>query len=495
MLETSRPPVPGHVIRDNGARRRRPRRGAGPLGESRVKDYRSYSFWLEQAGDDLTPRPPLDGSISVDIGILGAGFTGLWTAYYLLRRDPSLTIAIVEAEIAGFGASGRNGGWCFSGFPVGPLDLLKKYGRETARDVSLAMYQSVDEVGRVCQDEGIDAHYAKGGALEIARADHDLPMLQRMYDEYAALGLESHYELLDAAGTAEHVRVAGAVGGFWNKEGAVIQPARLARGLARAVERRGATIYERSRVTDFTTGYAPLLRTERGMVRAKVIVLAGEAYMAQLPKVGNLILPLTSHMVVTEPLSAGQWEQIGWRRREVLGGFGRFNGYINHTADGRIAFGAYRARYPFNSNTTDDLDREASIFAHARTSALTWWPELRGIRFTHEWGGVFGVSRDHMPVMRYDKAHGVATGRGYSGKGVAAANLAGRVLADLITGADTSLVRLPMTSHRSRRWEPEPLRWLGYEFVSRSRLRYLRQVEERGKYPEKPILAQRLWKF
>src|SRR5690606_32564512 len=157
-----------------------------------MKDYSSYSFWLENSGDDLTPRPPLDGSISVDVGIMGAGFTGLWTAYYLLQRDPSLKIAIVEAEIAGFGASGRNGGWCFSGFPVGPLELLEKYGREAAREVSLAMYQSVDDVGRVCREEGIDAHYAKGGELEIARADYELPKLQRMYDEYAAIGLEDH---------------------------------------------------------------------------------------------------------------------------------------------------------------------------------------------------------------------------------------------------------------------------------------------------------------
>ena len=460
-----------------------------------MKDYRWYSFWLEQAGDDLTPRPPLDGSVSVDISILGAGYTGLWTAYYLLQRDPSLKIAILEAEIAGFGASGRNGGWCFSGFPVGPLDLLQKYGRESAREVMLAMYQSVDEVGRVCQAEGIDANYAKGGELKIARADYDLPLLQRGYDAFASLGLEDHYQLLDAAGTAGHVRVAGAVGGLWNKEGASIQPARLVRGLARAVERHGATIYERTRVTDFTTGYAPLLRTGRGNVRAKVIVLAGEAYMAHLPKVGNLILPLTSHMVVTEPLSAAQWRQLGWQRRELLGGFGLDNGYINHTADGRIAFGVYRARYPFNSRITDAMDRKASIFAHARASALAWWPELRGINFTHEWGGVFGAPRDHMPVMRYDKAYGVASGRGYSGEGVATSNLAGRVLADLITGADSALTRLPMASHRSRRWEPEPLRWLGYQFVSRGRLRYLRNIERRGAYPERPTLAQRLWKF
>jgi glycine/D-amino acid oxidase-like deaminating enzyme len=460
-----------------------------------MKDYRQYSFWLDTCGDDLTPRPPLDGSISVDVAILGAGFTGLWTAYHLLQRQPSLKVALVEAEIAGFGASGRNGGWCFSGFPVSPTTLSSKHGVDAARAVSLAMYDSVDDVGKVCAAEGIDASYAKGGELEIARAEYDFPKLQEMYDEFKAVGLESHYELLDAAGTEARVKVAGAVGSFWNREGAAIQPAKLARGLARAVERHGGTIYEGTRVTAITPAPSPSLVTDRGTVRAKVVVLAGEAYLSALPGYERQIIPLTSHMVVTEPLSDAQWAEIGWAQRDVLGGFGSSAGYLNHTGDGRIAFGAYRAQYPFGSKITDALDREESIFEHARQSALKWFPMLEGIRFTHSWGGVFGVPRDHMPVMRYDRATGIATGRGYVGEGVATANLSGRVLADLITEADTPLTRLPMTAHNSRPWEPEPLRWLGVKFVTLSRKRMLAKVERTGRYPERPTLAQRLWDF
>ena len=141
-----------------------------------MKDYAKYSFWLENSGDDLTPRPALDGSIQADVAILGAGFTGLWTAYHLLQREPSLKVVVVEKEIAGFGASGRNGGWCFAGFPYPPEKLTARYGRDAAKAVSLAMYDTVDDVGRVCELEGIDAHYAKGGELEIARADYDLPI-------------------------------------------------------------------------------------------------------------------------------------------------------------------------------------------------------------------------------------------------------------------------------------------------------------------------------
>ena len=460
-----------------------------------MKDYRSYSFWLEHSGDDLTPRAPLDGSITVDIAILGAGFTGLWTAYHLLQRDPSLKVAVLEAEIAGFGASGRNGGWCFAGFPISPSQLTERYGRDTARAISLAMYDSVDDVGSVSEREGIDAHYAKGGELEIARAQHELEHIEEMYEEFRAIGLEDHYELFDAGQTAERIQVAGAVGSFWNREGAAIQPARLARGLARAVERHGGTIYEQTRVLDFMPGPpAPIFHTERGDVTARVIVLAGEAYLAEQPKMRRRILPITSHIVITEPLSDDIWAEIGWERREVVGGFGTEGGYLNHTADGRIAFGPYRSHYPFRSKISDEINLQPDIFEHGRRAAQSWFPMLEGVEFTHSWGGVLGMPRDHMPVMAYNRPTGVAFAFGYTGDGVATTNLSGRTLADLITETQSELIELPMTRHRPRRWEPEPLRWIGSQLVMWSRHRNERKAEQTGKNPEGPTLAERLWR-
>jgi glycine/D-amino acid oxidase-like deaminating enzyme len=460
-----------------------------------MKDYSQYSFWLETCEDDLTPRPALDGSVDVDVAVLGAGFTGLWTAYYLLSKEPALKVAVVEAEIAGFGASGRNGGWCFAGFPVGPLELLQDYGYDIARLVSLEMYKAVDEVGRVTREETIDAHYAKGGELEVARAAYDLAKLQKMYDEFRAIGLEDHNQLLDERETRDRINVAGAVGSFWNKEGAAIQPARLARGLAQAVERLGATIYEGTRVIEFTTAPNPSLVTEYGTVKAKTIVLAGEAYLSALPKMDRAIIPLTSHMVVTEPLGLDMWEQIRWYERDVLGGFGVKGGYINHTADGRIAFGAYRANYPYKSRITDAINLDEVVFSHAREAAVDWFPMLKGVRFTHAWGGVFGVPRDRMPIMAYDRKTGIATAHGYSGEGVATANLSGRVLADLITETDSPLTTLPMTHHKGAKWEPEPLRWVGVTAVRHGRMRMLKKVEREGKYPGKPTLTQRLYDY
>ncbi len=468
----------------------------GKIGKgAALKDYGSYSFWLENSGDDLTPRAPLDGSVTVDIAILGAGFTGLWTAYHLLLRDPSLNIVILEAEIAGFGASGRNGGWCFAGFPLSPSELTGRYGRDAARAISLAMYDSVDDVGRVCEVEGIDAHFAKGGELEIARAEHDLPKLEETYNEFRDIGLDDHYELFDAAQTAERIQVAGAVGSFWNREGAAVQPARLARGLARAVERRGGTIYEQTRVLDFTPGPpAPVFHSDRGDVTARVIVMAGEAYLAEQPKLARTILPITSHIVITEPLGDDIWAQIGWERREVVGGFGIEGGYLNHTADGRIAFGPYRSHYPFRSKISDSINLQEEIFQHGRESARSWFPMLANVRFTHSWGGVLGMPRDHMPTMAYSRSTGVAFGFGYTGDGVATTNLSGRVLSHLITGTKSSLTELPMTRHRPRNWEPEPLRWIGSKMVMWSRHRSERWIEENRRHPDKPTLAERLWR-
>jgi glycine/D-amino acid oxidase-like deaminating enzyme len=431
--------------------------------------------------------------MSADVAILGAGFTGLWTAYYVLKRDPSRRVVLLEAEIAGFGASGRNGGWCYSGFPVPPRRLQERYGTETARSILLQMYESVNEVGRVCQEERIDAHYAKTGALTIARAQHHLPVLQERYEAYRQLGLEQHYALLDAKQTEEHLRVARAVGALLIKEGATIQPARLARGLARVVERLGATLYEQTRVLRVVPGRPARLVTEQGDVTAPVVVVAGEAYLASIPGFRRTLLPLTSHIVLTEPLDPACWQQIGWERREVVDSLGPLAGYLNKTADGRIAFGAYRSVYPFGSRIRDELDRQEGIFAHARTAACDWFPQLSGKRFTHAWGGVFGVPRDRMPTMSFNPQTGIACGFGYTGQGVATANLTGRVLADLITGTESELTALPMTTHRPRLWEPEPLRWLGVTLVRRSLARLERRAEQTGRYPAKPTLAQRLW--
>ena len=468
--------------------------GAQKSTRSGGKNYRSYSFWLETAGEELVPRPPLRGPAEADVAILGAGFTGLWTAYYLLEREPSLRVVVLEAEIAGFGASGRNGAWCSSAFPVGPGELARRFGREAARELLLEMRNAVEEVGRVTEAEGIDAHYFRGGQLRVARGPSQLPAIEEAYEAFRTLGLEEGLRLLDAEETARRVRITGARGALYNPYCATIHPARLARGLARAVERLGGTIFERTPVTDYETGGNPRLVTDLGEVRARTIVLAGEAYLARLRKLRRQVLPIYSLIVLTEPLPEARWAEIGWEGRECVGSSRYTVDYLSRTADGRILFGGRGAPYHFGSRIKDAYDRHEPTHEMLRQKAREWFPALEGARFTHAWGGPLGVPRDWMPTMAYDPASGVATARGYTGQGVATANLSGRTLADLILGRHTAITGLPTVNHESRPWEPEPLRWLGARYVQRGLMRVDDRAERTGEPPTGKTLAERLGK-
>jgi glycine/D-amino acid oxidase-like deaminating enzyme len=457
-----------------------------------MKDYTSYSYWLETCGDDLTPRPPLNGSVDVDVAILGAGYSGLWTAYHLLQRQPSLKVAIVEKEIAGFGASGRNGSWCTAHFPVSPGAIAKHYGREQAIALYRAMAGSVDEVARVAEAEGFDIHFVKGGGMSVARGPQQLPAVRDTHAEFEELGLGDRVQLLDKSETDARVKIEGVLGAMYYKDAANIHPGRLVRGLARAVERRGGTIYEQTEVSDFTTGGHPALYTTRGDVRAKTIVLCGEAYLTQLKQLHRQLIPVYSLMTLTEPLSAADWTEIGWRNRECVDSCRLTIEYMAKTADGRILFGGRGAPYHFASKIDDEYDRHEPTIRMFQNNVRKWFPRLQDVRFTHAWGGPLGCPRDFMPTMMYEPALGLASARGYVGNGVATTNLAGRVLADLITGVKSEITALPCVNHRSQNWEPEPFRYLGVHYIQHAYWQIDQKAERTGVAPSGKTLAERL---
>ncbi len=457
-----------------------------------MRDYASTSFWLETCGDDLTPRPGLTGSIDVDVAILGAGYTGLWTAYYLLARQPSLKIAIVESEIAGFGASGRNGSWCTANFALSPGAVAKTYGRERAVALYRALAASVDEVARVASSEGFDIQFVKGGGLSVARGPQQLPWVRESYAELEALGLGDRVRLLDRAETDAVVRIAGAEGAIYYKDAANLHPGRLVRGLARAVERKGATIYERTSVDDFSTGSRPALHTKFGDVNAKTIVLCGEAYLSRLKALHRQLIPVYSLMTLTEPLSNADWDAIGWRHRECIDSCRLTIEYAAKTADGRILFGGRGAPYHFGSGIEDAYDRHEPTIRMFQDGVRNWFPRLAAVRFTHAWGGPLGVARDFTPTMMFDRASGVASARGYVGNGVATSNLAGRVLADLITDVNSEITTLPCVNHRSPDWEREPLRYLAVHYIQNAYWKIDQKSERTGLAPSGKTLAERL---
>lgn len=402
-------------------------------------------------------RPALPGDREADVCIVGAGYTGLWTAYYLKRADPSLRIVILESRFAGFGASGRNGGWLSGLVPGDRNAMAQRYGRDPVLRWQRALNEAVDEVAEVADREGIDAGVVKGGTMEIARNPAQAARLA------AALEEERHWQVdgitaLSGADAAQRIRFDGVVSAFHTPHCARIQPARLARGLAEAVERLGVTIHEQTPVTAIAHGRAV---TARGTVRAPIVLRATEGFTAALPGLRRRWLPMNSSMIATAPIPEHLWRDIGWAGRETVGDTAHGFFYAQRTVDDRIAIGGRSVPYRFASRTDDD-GRVPQRTIGALTAVLhSLLPQIRHIPIAHAWCGVLAVPRDWESTVALDPATGLGWAGGYVGHGVTATNLAGRTLADLVLDRRTDLTGLPWVGHRSRSWEPEPLRWLG----------------------------------
>ena len=423
------------------------------------RDYRKLSFWLDTVPGALNPGPPLPGDRDVDVAIVGAGFTGLWTAYYLSLADPGLRIVICEKEIAGFGASGRNGGWCSALFPASLAKLERMAGRSQAVAMHRAMQHTVDEVGRAAAAESIDCHWAKGGTVQIARSVTQLDRAAAEVREASEFGFgPDDLRLLTADEARGLAGATGVLGGTFTPHCAAIHPARLARGLAEAVRRRGVQLYERTPVLGIQPGR---LITATGTVRAQYVIRATEGYTATLPGLRRAVAPVYSLMIATVPLPEAAWDEIGLASRPTFGDLRHLIIYGQRTADGRLAFGGRGAPYHLGSAVRPSFDRVPAVFAALRRTLAELFPVLGTARITHAWGGPIGVPRDWCASVGLDRSTGLGWAGGYVGDGVSTTNLAGRTLADLITGADTDLTRLPWVGHRSPHWEPEPLRWLG----------------------------------
>lgn len=416
------------------------------------------SFWWEQVG--LPPRRPgLDGDLACDVAIVGGGLTGLWAAYELSRLDPALDVVVLEAEFCGYGASGRNGGWLSAELAGSRETYAKAGGRDGVLALVHAMERAVDDVLAVCADEGIEADQVKDGVLYVARSAAQEERLRASLHAERAWGLgDDHRRLLDADELAARVRVAGARAAAFSPHCARVQPARLVQGLAAAVERRGVRILEGTRVTEVRPGEAV---TERGTVRARHVLRCLEGFTAQLPGLRRTWLPMNSAMIATEPLPDAVWDEIGWRGAELLGDEAHAYCYAQRTADGRIALGGRGVPYRFGSRTDVDGQTQAWTIESLRGILQDLFPATRDVPLAHAWCGVLGVPRDWSASVGMDPATGVGWAGGYVGSGLTTTHLAGRTLADLVLGRDTELTRLPWTNHRVRRWEPEPLRWLG----------------------------------
>ncbi|RLK52644.1 NAD(P)/FAD-dependent oxidoreductase [Microbacterium telephonicum] len=428
------------------------------------------SFWWQQLGLPV-PRPALPGDLDVDVAIVGAGYTGLWAAYYLKTLQPDLRVAVLERRFAGFGASGRNGGWLTNSVTGG----REQYGADAGARQQRAMNETVAEVVRVAAAEGIDADIRVGGELNVARGPAQQARLEAWFRSEAAQP-HTDVELWGPRQTADHVRVDGATGGIWHPHCARIHPAKLARGLAAAVERLGVTIYEDTAVTAISAGRA---ETARGTVRAGHVLRATEGFTPDLRGEHRTWLPMNSSLVVTAPLPASVWDEIGWSDAATLGDMAHVYMYAQRTADGRIAFGGRGVPYRFGSRVDGDGRTQERTIRSLTALLRDFFPAAARVPVEHAWSGVLGVPRDWAATVGHDPATGLGWAGGYVGTGVATTNLAGRTLADLVLRRDTDLVALPWVGHRARRWEPEPLRWLAVQAIYGA-YHWADRVEARG---------------
>lgn len=415
----------------------------------------NVSHWWEQIGAPQ-PRPELPGDLSADVAIVGAGYTGLWTAYYLKQAKPDLRVVIIEERHVGYGASGRNGGWLTAAITGGREQYVKTHGRDAAERFQRAMNETVDEVIRVAGVEGIDADIEKGGEFNVAYT----PAQEARIRAYAASEQQWKYadlSLLEAPEAMAKINVANTRAAVWHPNAARIQPAKLAAGLAEAVERMGVEIYERTRAVEI----APhRVRTTHGTVSAQYIVRATEGFTANLKGLHRLWLPMNSSLIATEPLSAAVWDELNWNKGEVLGDFAHVYMYAQRTADDRIAIGGRGVPYRFGSKTDTDGQTAPETVDTLSEILHRFFPATRGAAIDHVWSGVLGVPRDWAATVGLDPETGIAWGGGYVGTGVTSTNLAGRTITDLILGNDTEIAGLPWVNHRVRKWEPEPLRWI-----------------------------------
>ncbi|HEU0128397.1 MAG TPA: FAD-binding oxidoreductase, partial [Pseudonocardiaceae bacterium] len=385
--------------------------------------YTDLSLWHATCDEELLPRPALPGPVDVDVAVVGAGFTGLWTAYYLKQLDPSLRVAIVERHIAGFGASGRNGGWVSALFPASRAKLASLPGSSRAGAIALTAHlrETVDEIGRVADKESIDCSYAKGGTIVFARSPSQVARAREQVAESRSWGdTEEDLRWLDAGEAQQHARAAGALGATYTPHCARIHPARLVRGLAASVERQGVDIYEQTTAT----GIGPRrVTTDRGEITADVVVRATEGYTPGLPGHEREVIPVYSLMVATEPLTEQLWDGIGLSSFPTFSDHRHLIIYGQRTADGRLAFGGRGAPYHFRSSIKPEFDRNETVFAALRATLLDLFPQLTGVAFTSAWGGPLGVPRDWTASVGLDRRTGVGWAGGYVGDGVSTTNL------------------------------------------------------------------------
>jgi len=378
-----------------------------------------------------------------DVVIVGGGFSGLWTAHHLKEWEPTLRIAILEKNLVGSGASGRNGGWVSALYPIEDHKLLKHVEEQSIHDLHFHLRKTIDDIGNFASTEGIDCGFTKGGTLVVARNEGQLKRI--------TTHIEEGYTLLSARETRSRINMNGALGSIFTPHCAVINPAALVAGLARSLEKRGVSIFEN---TEGFISSSKSVSVSGNQLDSKFVVRAIEAYH----ECSTDQVPIYSLMIATESLPSQVFDEIGIHDRETFAEASHLVTYAQRTTDDRLAIGGRGAPYAWGSRRDDESEHHPQDHERLRAMAREWFPILRKFEFTHSWGGAVGVTRDWAPYVRTSDNYGEMGG--YAGDGVGLSYLAAGAMADLILEKKSKRSQLPFVQWRNPRWEPEPLRWI-----------------------------------
>ena len=416
-----------------------------PAKPPQLYEYFLDNFWFQAADlEHQALNPPLKGNHTADIVIIGGGFTGLSSAYHLSRSFPNKKIVLLEGACCGYGASGRNGGFCDAGFS-GLLPFVESVGPELGRKAFDASLFGINQIKRLVAEHGIQCDFEENGMLETAVNDEQAKELEKHRTTYKAMGLDT--TLVQGKDLEAEVRSPRHIAGLKFPYGGILNPAKLARGMKPVIERAGVEVHERTVVLRVTPGKVHRVETEMGEINAPVLVLGLNGYSPRLGFFRDRVLPLCSYVIATEPLTAAQWESIGWQHRQGIADMRVLFDYQRPTADGRIVIGGSDAPY-FADDALSSGNYKPALEALTR-SLFTTFPQLEGLRIEHAWGGTMGFTMDFTPSVGVMGDHkNIYYGVAYNGEGVAFSQTAGRIISELMAGEESALTKLVVVNHQ-----------------------------------------------
>jgi glycine/D-amino acid oxidase-like deaminating enzyme len=441
-----------------------------------LRDAAPRAFWLDHP-DAPPTRPPLDGSAEADLVVVGGGLTGLWTA--LQAAEEGKRVVLLEGERIAFGASGRNGGFCAASLTHGIANGLARWPGEMETLERLAR-ENLDGIRATVTRNAIECGWQDRGVIDVATEPHQLEWLAQQAAQLRRFGWDA--ELLDAAALRAQVDSPTYLGGVWSRDSAaLVDPARLCWGLARAAEEAGAVVHESSPVIALRPeGAGVRADTAGGSVRSRHALLATSAFPPLVRAIRRYVVPVYDYVLVTEPLSEAQHHAIGWRGRQGISDMANRFHYYRQTDDGRIVWGGYDAIYDFGGRVAPERDQRPETFELLAEHFFATFPQLEGLRFTHRWGGAIDT------CSRFSALWGRALGGraayvvGFTGLGVGASRFGARVALDLLDGRDTERTRLEMVRRRPLPFPPEPARWAGIQLTQRALARADERAGRRG---------------